>query len=602
MKGTVVSTWIKTCRKLYGDSITNSALKAVNYPEDVMFSPLDDVEDQKVVQFITNISKKVNKNYDEVWDAIGYDNVYTFHNGYPAFFRPKNAFKFLSSMNDVHQIVIKKFAGAKPPILDMVPLGNHKAKLTYRSKRGMFPYFLGLIRGTADHYGEKIEVNVLRKTDGEMELELTFEYDTIVRKNFTFNKIMSLGFIKSVSAKIAIANTIVLLLICLPLGLLTDFLDLGTAVIGILIAGVSSFVIGKLLTRPLSYVNEEIDQLKKHDFSNRTTVTSNDSYDTVFEGINEFKDVISTDFIGFNNMGSEMITFSNDLNKIAGDMSSTSDDISGVVEQFAVAAQNQAEETESSIYLLNDSIEAVNRITAEEMTNKESLESSVSQIETSFTSVETSADEINTVLQKFEVVKEDGISLQGSAKDLTDIVSIVSSISSQTNLLALNASIEAARAGEAGKGFAVVAEEVRKLSEETSSAVSQINEGLSEFVNKISSLVGDIDTQYNVLATENQQLSSAVNASSEAKETISTVAKKMVETSLKLEEETTTISKVFENIESLAAIAEENSAAAEEVSANVTTYTSQIKELTGSIADFKELAKDFSEEMSLYRI
>jgi methyl-accepting chemotaxis protein len=602
MKGTVVSTWIKTCRKLYGDSVTNSALKSVKYSEDVMFSPLDDVEDQKVIQFISGIGKEVNKNYDTIWGEIGYDNISTFHNGYPAFFRPKNAFKFLSSMNDVHQIVIKKFAGAKPPILDMVPLGHQKARLTYRSKRGMFPYFLGLIRGTADHYGEKVEVTVLRKTDTEMELELTFEYDTIVRKNFNFNKIMSFGFIKSVSAKIAIANTIVLLLICIPLGFLTDFFNLSTSIVGVLIAGITSFIIGKLITRPLSYVNEEIDQIKNHDFSNRTTVTSNDSYDAVFDGLNEFKDIISTDFIGFNNMGAEMITFSNDLNKIADDMTSTSDDISGVVEQFAVAAQNQAQETESSIYLLNDSIEAVNKITAEEMTNKQSLESSVSQIETSFTSVETSADEINTVLKNFEVVKEDGISLQGSAKDLTDIVSIVSSISSQTNLLALNASIEAARAGEAGKGFAVVAEEVRKLSEETSSAVSQINEGLSEFVNKISSLVGDIDTQYNVLATENQQLSSAVNASSEAKETISTVAKKMVETSLKLEEETSTISKVFENIESLAAIAEENSAAAEEVSANVTTYTSQIKELTGSIADFKELAKDFSEELSLYRI
>lgn len=141
MKGTVVSTWIRTCRKLYGEQTTNNALKTVNYPEDVLFSPLDDVEDQKVIGFITNVAKEEHKSYDEVWGEIGYDNISAFHNGYPAFFRPKNAFKFLSSMNNVHQIVIKKFAGAKPPILDMVALENHKATLTYRSKRGMFPYF-----------------------------------------------------------------------------------------------------------------------------------------------------------------------------------------------------------------------------------------------------------------------------------------------------------------------------------------------------------------------------------------------------------------------------------------------------------------------------
>ncbi|MGB4019784.1 MAG: methyl-accepting chemotaxis protein, partial [Syntrophomonadaceae bacterium] len=87
----------------------------------------------------------------------------------------------------------------------------------------------------------------------------------------------------------------------------------------------------------------------------------------------------------------------------------------------------------------------------------------------------------------------------------------IAGIADQTNLLALNAAIEAARAGEHGRGFAVVAEEVRKLAEDSASAVNSIQtltrqvqvalenllentSSILEFINK------DIISDYNVMS------------------------------------------------------------------------------------------------------
>ena len=602
MKGTVVNTWIKTCKKVYATEHVVSALKSVGFTEDTSFSPLVDVEDEKVFKFVNQIANNTGKSVADVWNNIGVDNIITFKNDYPAFFRHDSAFQFLKLMNDVHQIVIKRMRGAKPPILDMDPIGGNKALFTYRSKRGMFDYFLGLMEGVQNEFNETIKIKELRRTDTELELELSFEYEVETQKKYRVNRILTFGFIRSANVKSALLMMILGAIILIPIAGFSDLLNYSGAGLSIGVLGILSYISNILIHRPLSYMHKELSRLQQHNFGSRTKVHSGDQYDELFININQFKDIVSKDFVGFNNMADEMTTFTDNLLEISNNMSHTSDDIADVVEQLANAAGSQAEETEKSIYLLNDNIQEVKKIATEENKNKDELETSVGKIESSFKNVEKTANEIDDVLEKFKVVKENGLKLMGSAKDITNIVSLVSAISQQTNLLALNASIEAARAGEAGKGFAVVAEEVRKLSEETNSAVEKINNSLGVFVGEIEELVDDVDEQYVILEKENGQLSTAVDASSEANTTIQAVARNMVQTSQKLEKETEAISNVFTNIESLAAIAEENSASAQQVSSNVTTYTAQIKDLSDKINDFKELTKEFSEELTTYHI
>ncbi len=164
-----------------------------------------------------------------------------------------------------------------------------------------------------------------------------------------------------------------------PVAGITQMMNIGGAGIAVGAIGVFTYISNKVMNRPLNQMNKEISRLQQHNFGARTKVKSADQYDDLFNSVNQFKDIVSKDFVGFNNMADEMTTFTDALLDISNSMSHTSDDISDVVEQLANAAGSQAEETEKSIYMLNDNIQEVKKIAAEENKNKDEIRNFCSQ-------------------------------------------------------------------------------------------------------------------------------------------------------------------------------------------------------------------------------
>ena len=163
MKGTVVSTWIRTCRDLYGNEEIGKSLKAVNWPEDIVFSPLEDVEDEKIFKFIRIIADSVGTPINELWRIIGENNLNKFAEDYPVFFKRVDLYKFLNSLNFIHSIIMKKIRGAKPPKMAIKQISEKSINLTYRSDRELFDYFLGLLWGSVKFFGEKVKIEEVER-------------------------------------------------------------------------------------------------------------------------------------------------------------------------------------------------------------------------------------------------------------------------------------------------------------------------------------------------------------------------------------------------------------------------------------------------------
>ncbi|BCK00354.1 methyl-accepting chemotaxis protein [Anaerocolumna chitinilytica] len=597
MKGTVVSSWVESCRKLYGNEVVNNALKNYNLSNEHIFTPFEDVEDRVARGIVDHIGNQMGKTTKEIWNTMGEENIKTFSKLYPGFFRHDSAYQFLKSMNDVHVIVMKRFRGAKPPILDVVPISSHEILFTYRSKRGMVDYLIGLTYGAIKHFNEKADIGIIYQKEEETQLKLTFEKEIQSTKKYRINKLLSFGFIKNTSVKESIVNTLAVAAASLILSQ-----NITNTVILAAVAFLFSFFSSSLLNRPKKMIMRELKYLSERKFVESITLKSGDEYEAYMDQINEIKRNIQKDFIGFNAIVDELYTFNKSVSEIAGTMKNTSDDITTVLDQVAEAAITQAEDTTKAITILDGSVQNVTNISNEGQTNKSQIEEAVTGIEESFVNVQATAAQITNVLYSFSEIKKESTDLKNNADAITQIVLMVASIAKQINLLALNASIEAARAGEAGKGFTVVAEEVRKLSEETNQAVKQINDSLTNFAASIGVVVEGIDTGYSVLENENTKLTEAVMKSSQMNQNLKVVSEYLIKNSAELKSEADNITVLFDGIQNLAAIAEENSASTQEANSNVTVYVEQIKKLTEQISVFDTMIKNFQEDLSNYII
>lgn len=249
----------------------------------------------------------------------------------------------------------------------------------------------------------------------------------------------------------------------------------------------------KRITTPILKISQLIYKTSKLDLTDDGSyshlVKNKDETGIIAKAIFEMRDILkemvqmlkkSSDIIvsGVNDMEMTVMMVKDKV----GDNSAATEEMSAGMEESAASSDAIAKTTENiegsanSIYVKSKEGKGL---------SEGILKRAGALKEKAVENAESAENVYDIVKNEVKVSIESSKSVFGNINNLAESILV---ISKHTNLLALNAAVEAARAGEAGKGFAVVADEIKKLSEQSSRAVKQIQEAIEVVKKAINNL------------------------------------------------------------------------------------------------------------------
>ncbi len=374
----------------------------------------------------------------------------------------------------------------------------------------------------------------------------------------------------------------------------------------IIIAGILTSILANRIAKPIKKSSEYLSQIAKGDFTidvDSKFTARKDEVGTIANGIKDMKDSlkrlvssISTESIRIETEVDNVVTNMAKLNDNLESVSATTEELAASTEESAATSQQMSETTqeiERAVHSIAENSQkgaiAAKDISQRAMETKGSVSDSQRR---AMTLLKDTKGQLEKAIEDSKVVEQINV--------LTDSIM---QITEQTNLLALNAAIEAARAGEAGKGFSVVAEEIRKLAEQSKTAVMRIQEVTDRVTSTVVNLSDSSNNLLTFVSTDvNNDYKNMLEVVEKYNEDAKFVDDLVSEFSSTSEELLASIENILEGIDGVAQAANESAIGTTEIAGRVSDANIMSSVITEKVTTTKESAEKLKEEISVFKL